>query len=1285
MKKLLSLLLSLAFLAAPILSSAQATVPQGGTGTTTFPKNWVVLGNSSLRLTAAATSTLKILTDDLVEGASNLFYSDARVGSYISGSSTIPHVGNLSNGNVLVWNGSAWTAVATSTLKVLSSDVLEGATNLFFTNSRVDDRINASTTIAAPGGATSGYVPMWNGSRWIASATATCVAITGSAGLCDGSDATGAGGSGSVSTSTADTDTHITYFTSTNATPALIGGEAAFTYNDDTNLLTFPNASGTQLTVSGSAYLLGAETSLGASSELRPFASYTNGWLASGVHSISGDETSPLTFNSRTLTNNVEVYRFNVRNESGDTIPVMHFFNTSGAVGIGTTSVSANHKLAVAWGIITGHITATSTATSSIGTLSVPGIFYDGTGTGGNSGSLLKSTGTGVAWTATSSLNINHTDLRSLAFTSSGHTGTAFRLFGTDASGAAAEYATSSLKILTSDLIESGSLFYTDARVNAVINASTTIAAPGGATSGFVPMWNGSRWIASATATCVAITGSADLCDGNDGGAGASEWTDGGFFDYDLEEVYVGTSTVIVNRPLFAVATSTELFTVSSTTGNVSVARALSANVLTLTTPLAASSGGTGLSSLGTGVATWLGTPSSANLDSAVTDDTGSGALVFADSPTLTTPTLGAASATTIDTGHGANEVYVVGDGLAVSTNDLIFDCSDVASTGLQCSGEDLQLNATGDWTGTVDGNNFAGGAVATGDILYGSGAGAISELGIGSFGEVLSVSGGLPDWIATSTLKINHADLINNLFTASGHTGTAFRLFGTNASGAATEYATSSLKILTSDLIESGSLFYTDARVNTLINASTTIAAPGGASQGFVPMWNGSRWIASATATCAAITGSADLCDGDDATGGAGSTPGGANEAIQYRNGSSFAGAPDFVFASTTNLVGIGTTSPYAKLSVHAKHADALADLFVVSTSTLTATTSVFKVDRQGFITFSPSIEVSSGNTALGWVADSVSSFNGDTSGPFTFGTRNVTQDAEAFRFSVRDNAGSTYQSLSLRNNSGAVGIGTTTPFAHLSVHAVGNKANTSNNIPLFAIATSTLTSTTTVLLVDTVGDLHLGLAGVKLSQDGDGALTILGEGDGNDESVTFNFDDTANTLTLSSGTGLNIIDFGSIGADLGAATLEIPNGTGPTANDPGEIAHDTTADDQLIVDDFIVPLGNQKIWSVTVASTSPAFISAGLLKVPTEIDGYTMTAIRCSVQGGTSKIIAVEDESANSTEDITCATSVTSDDGTITNAAATAGEEMYIDFGATSGTVDYVSISVFGSWTRE
>jgi len=57
------------------------------------------------------------------------------------------------------------------------------------------------------------------------------------------------------------------------------------------------------------------------------------------------------------------------------------------------------------------------------------------------------------------------------------------------------------------------------------------------------------------------------------------------------------------------------------------------------------------ITGLGTGVATFLATPTSANLASAVTDETGSGALVFATSPTLVTPILGTPQSGNFSTG----------------------------------------------------------------------------------------------------------------------------------------------------------------------------------------------------------------------------------------------------------------------------------------------------------------------------------------------------------------------------------------------------------------------------------------------------------------------------------------------------------------------------------------------------------------------------------------------------------------------------------------------------------
>ena len=76
----------------------------------------------------------------------------------------------------------------------------------------------------------------------------------------------------------------------------------------------------------------------------------------------------------------------------------------------------------------------------------------------------------------------------------------------------------------------------------------------------------------------------------------------------------------------------------------------------------------TGVSGLGTGIATLLGTPSSANLASAITDETGSGALVFGTAPALSNPTVTAytetvyaLSGTAIDPANGTIQTKTLG------------------------------------------------------------------------------------------------------------------------------------------------------------------------------------------------------------------------------------------------------------------------------------------------------------------------------------------------------------------------------------------------------------------------------------------------------------------------------------------------------------------------------------------------------------------------------------------------------------------------------------------------
>jgi hypothetical protein len=99
-----------------------------------------------------------------------------------------------------------------------------------------------------------------------------------------------------------------------------------------------------------------------------------------------------------------------------------------------------------------------------------------------------------------------------------------------------------------------------------------------------------------------------------------------------------------------------------TSTGNLTLGGALTGVDLTtqVTGTLPVANGGTGITSFGSGIATFLGTPSSANLAAAVTDETGSGALVFAGSPSFTgTPTAPTASTGT-NTTQLATTAYVI-------------------------------------------------------------------------------------------------------------------------------------------------------------------------------------------------------------------------------------------------------------------------------------------------------------------------------------------------------------------------------------------------------------------------------------------------------------------------------------------------------------------------------------------------------------------------------------------------------------------------------------------------
>ena len=228
-------------------------------------------------------------------------------------------------------------------------------------------------------------------------------------------------------------------------------------------------------------------------------------------------------------------------------------------------------------------------------------------------------------------------------------------------------------------------------------------------------------------------------------------------------------------------------------------------------------------------------------------------------------------------------------------------------------------------------------------------------------------------------------------------------------------------------------------------------------------------------------------------------------------------AGTVPFAVVSGSGNLGIGTTSPYAQLSVATPNGStgALSTLFAIASSTTSgATTTLFSVLNNGNVgigTSSPgaALEVN-GNVllpylgSLGFRTNTGSIQNTITSNPnsaidiasvnsFTFNNGTSIKQNSPSNWDMSFFTGQTPTSKVTIQAGGNVGIGTTSPYAQLTV-ATPNGA-TGSLSTLFAIASSTTSgATTTLFAVTNSGNVGIGTTSPITSLDVGGLVGFVG-----------------------------------------------------------------------------------------------------------------------------------------------------------------------------------------------